>query len=367
MGQRGDERARSERLAAGEPAAKRTAATVARRTRRTHRARRARRRRRHGARASRRGARHADRVAVRRHRCAARRRRARESRRAAISAASGRFRPSTRVLDAAGALLRRRAERLATARPMRALYTFLWHLALPFLPLRLWWRGRREPGYREHIGERFGRYDDDRSRTTRRRSSGCTRSRSAKRAPPFRSSTGCTAPIPTRRCSITHMTATGRAAGQAHCSAIVPSRRGCRTTCRSRSAASSRTGARGRAHHGDRAVAESRSRSRAIDRRAGLPGQRADVEAVRVRLCARLPSLTRPMLASLAGVAAQSEADAARLSALGAPAPLVTGNLKFDIDIADTALALGREFRAALRRDASRSGSPPRRAKARRR
>ena len=29
------------------------------------------------------------------------------------------------------------------------------------LPLRLWWRGRREPGYRERIGERFGRYAAD--------------------------------------------------------------------------------------------------------------------------------------------------------------------------------------------------------------
>lgn len=30
---------------------------------------------------------------------------------------------------------------------------------LPVLPLKLWWRGRAEPGYREAVGERFGRYD----------------------------------------------------------------------------------------------------------------------------------------------------------------------------------------------------------------
>ena len=41
---------------------------------------------------------------------------------------------------------------------MRLLYTLLWSLALPLLPLRLWWRGRREPGYRQFIPERFGRY-----------------------------------------------------------------------------------------------------------------------------------------------------------------------------------------------------------------
>jgi 3-deoxy-D-manno-octulosonic-acid transferase len=41
---------------------------------------------------------------------------------------------------------------------LRLAYNLLWHLALPLLPLRLWWRGRKEPGYREAIGERFGRY-----------------------------------------------------------------------------------------------------------------------------------------------------------------------------------------------------------------
>jgi hypothetical protein len=50
------------------------------------------------------------------------------------------------------------ARRKAEPPPMRALYTLLGYLILPFAPLRLWWRGRREPGYREHIGERFGRY-----------------------------------------------------------------------------------------------------------------------------------------------------------------------------------------------------------------
>ena len=40
----------------------------------------------------------------------------------------------------------------------RFLYTVLWWLVLPLLPLRLWWRGRREPGYRERIGERFGNH-----------------------------------------------------------------------------------------------------------------------------------------------------------------------------------------------------------------
>ena len=41
----------------------------------------------------------------------------------------------------------------------RLLYTALLWTALPVVLLRLWWRGRREPGYREAIAERFGASD----------------------------------------------------------------------------------------------------------------------------------------------------------------------------------------------------------------
>ena len=39
---------------------------------------------------------------------------------------------------------------------MRQLYTLLIYLLSPLLLLRLWLRGRKNPGYRERIGERFG-------------------------------------------------------------------------------------------------------------------------------------------------------------------------------------------------------------------
>jgi 3-deoxy-D-manno-octulosonic-acid transferase len=42
---------------------------------------------------------------------------------------------------------------------MRLVYSFFWCLALPLVLARLWWRGRKEPGYRAHISERFGFYD----------------------------------------------------------------------------------------------------------------------------------------------------------------------------------------------------------------
>ena len=43
----------------------------------------------------------------------------------------------------------------------RRVYTLLLALALPLVLARLWWRGRREPGYRRWIAERFGYYDAD--------------------------------------------------------------------------------------------------------------------------------------------------------------------------------------------------------------
>jgi 3-deoxy-D-manno-octulosonic-acid transferase len=54
------------------------------------------------------------------------------------------------------------------------------------------------------------------------------------------------------------------------------------------------------------------------------------------------------MLAGLAGVAAQTAADAARLSALGAQAPVVTGNIKFDIDVPQAMRDRARDLRDAF-------------------
>jgi 3-deoxy-D-manno-octulosonic-acid transferase len=41
---------------------------------------------------------------------------------------------------------------------MRPFYTLMWWLALPLVLGRLWWRGRKEPGYRRHWSERLGLY-----------------------------------------------------------------------------------------------------------------------------------------------------------------------------------------------------------------
>jgi len=99
--------------------------------------------------------------------------------------------------------------------PARVLYTLLGAALLPWLPLRLWWRGQREPGYRAHIGERFGRYGGS--------------ERSSLGAPLFWlhavsvGETRAAAPLvrrlrqdyPLASILMTHMTATGRETGRA--------------------------------------------------------------------------------------------------------------------------------------------------------
>ena len=42
----------------------------------------------------------------------------------------------------------------------RTLYSLLWLFVLPVAILRLLWRSRQEPGYRADLGERLGRYRD---------------------------------------------------------------------------------------------------------------------------------------------------------------------------------------------------------------
>ena len=43
---------------------------------------------------------------------------------------------------------------------LRVIYNALWWIVAPLAVLRLLIRSRKERGYREHIGERFGTYLD---------------------------------------------------------------------------------------------------------------------------------------------------------------------------------------------------------------
>jgi 3-deoxy-D-manno-octulosonic-acid transferase len=81
--------------------------------------------------------------------------------------------------------------------------------------------------------------------------------------------------------------------------------------------------------------------------RAGVPLVLANARLSErsARGYARLPALTRACLQRIAVVAAQTDADAARLKKLGAASPQVAGNLKFDIAPPPAQLKLGAAWR----------------------
>jgi 3-deoxy-D-manno-octulosonic-acid transferase len=224
--------------------------------------------------------------------------------------------------------------------PVRGLYSLLWNAAAPLAPLRLAWRGRREPGYRELIGERYGRYlsvAPPRILWVHAVSLGETRA-----AVPLVERIRRAHPEAT--ILVTHMTATGRAAGrdlfgdsirQAWLPYDAPF-------------AVRRFLSHFRPCAGLIMETELWPNVIALARQSNVPLYlvNARMSAKSARLYAAFPALTRPMFAALAGVAAQTDADAAKLVALGAPQPVVTGNLKFDAAaIAGSNEPLGRELK----------------------
>ena len=225
---------------------------------------------------------------------------------------------------------------------LRLAYDLLWYLALPLLPLRLWWRGRAQPGYRTFMAERFGFYG----------------------APPrgpvlwvhavSLGETRAAAPLvarlreahPDTTLLLTHITATGRDVGRelfgdTVVQAWLPY--DARATVR-----------RFLRHFRPAAglILETELWPNLVEeaRAAGIPVYlvNARLSARSAAKYARLPALSRRMLGALAGVAAQAGADATRLARLGAPAPVVTGNIKFDIAPGEAAFALGRALRASF-------------------
>lgn len=221
-------------------------------------------------------------------------------------------------------------------------YSLIWWLVLPLALLRLWSRGRREPGYRKHIAERLGRYDPAPASPliwVHAVSVGETRAAEPLIRRLLRE-------FPSHTVLLSHMTATGRATGQqlfADESRVVQAYLPYDTI-----AMTQRFCAHFRPKLG--VLMETEVWPCLIDacRRASIPIAlvNARLSERSLRRAQRFAGLLGAAARKLDRVAAQTAADANRLRAMGAQHVTITGSLKFDIDPPAHKLAQGRGWRS---------------------
>ena len=223
---------------------------------------------------------------------------------------------------------------------MRHLYTIALRLALPLLLLRLWWRGRREPGYRQGIPERFGFYVGEKpANAIWIHAVSVGEARAA--APLVRA-------LKDRCIVMTCTTATGRETirqlyGDAVHGVFLPYDYP-ETVQAFLGHFRPRLGVIMETELWPNLLAA------CADRSIPVVLANARMSEKSARGYRRWRALTGPGIRGLATVCAQSESDAARLRELGAPRVVVTGNLKFDVTLDASQLAAGRDWKARVGR-----------------
>jgi len=230
---------------------------------------------------------------------------------------------------------------------MRRLYSAAWWVALPLVLTRLWWRGRKEPGYREHVAERLGFYDG----AAHDAKKGKTIWVHAVSVGETRAAEPLIHAILERYpdCSIllTHMTPTGRAAGKALFEKFAPRVR--------QAYLPYDTG--WMVHRFIMQFAPNLCVLMETEVWPNLMAQcvrhRVPVALVNARLsersfkkARRMPALIGEAAQGIACAAAQTEADAGRLRRLGVRNVRVTGSIKFDVASPQDMLAQGERWRA---------------------
>lgn len=229
---------------------------------------------------------------------------------------------------------------------MLVLYSLAWWLALPLVLLRLWRRGARERGYRQHWAERLGFYRQSLTGQpilwVHAVSVGETRA-----AQPLVDA--LLANYPDHSILLTHMTPTGRAAGGA-----LFAHYGARVV---QSYLPYDTGwmvARFLRHYKPRVGILMETEvwpnlvAQCVAQQVPLALVNARLSARSLRKAHRFSTLMMQAARGLSCVAAQTEADAARLRQLGAAHVQVTGSIKFDVMPPHAALAAGRTLRTRI-------------------
>ena len=226
----------------------------------------------------------------------------------------------------------------------RSAYSLLLRLATPVYVARLWWRGAREPVYRQHLAQRLG-FDGTAHAPGRLWLHAVSLGETRAAAPLIEQ---LRAQRPGLRLLLTHGTATGREAGLAllqpgDAQAWLPydTPGAVRRFVRHHQPA---LGVLMETEVWPNLLHEARA--------AGVPmvlanARLSERSAAKGR---RLAALMHPAMACFTQVLAQTEADAARLRASGAQQVQVLGNLKFDMTPKPELLALGQAWGRAAGR-----------------
>jgi 3-deoxy-D-manno-octulosonic-acid transferase len=228
----------------------------------------------------------------------------------------------------------------------RSTYSALWWLALPLVLARLWWRGLREPGYRQHWRERLGFYGAQgagyHTIWVHAVSVGETRA-----AEPLIDA--LMAAYPHSRVVLTHMTPTGRATGRQlfarYGERLVQSYLPYDTVSMVR---------RFIKHFTPRVciLMETEVWPNLIgvcaERGVAVALVNARLSERSLRRAQRFGRLMRSAARAISLVAAQTEADAVRVRALGVTKIAVTGSIKFDVVVPAAALETGAALRARI-------------------
>lgn len=224
----------------------------------------------------------------------------------------------------------------------RNLYTCLLYLLLPFTPLKLLWRGKKQPEYLQHWRERYGFYQVAVQKPVIWLH--CVSVGETRAAEPLIKA--LLSQYPAHQILLTHTTPTGRATSEQlfgdHVTRVylpydVPF-------------AVARF-----LQHFKPVVGALMETELWFNLIAGCKQRNIPVLLVNARLSeksatgyAKLGQLLTQGLQNLSAIAAQTKADASRLQSLGAAEVSITGNIKFDVAPHGTAHGLGAQLRQQL-------------------
>lgn len=212
----------------------------------------------------------------------------------------------------------------------RFVYTLLMTVVAVLLPLKLFWRGLKQPEYRQHVTERYGFYA--RSVSAPVIWVHCVSVGETRATQPLIQA--LLASYPQHQLLITHGTPTGRDTSSQLFKAEIASGRVLQAYLPVDTPGAAK---RFLAHFKPALglLMETELWFHLIDQasRQGIPMAllSARLSQKSARGYAKLGKLTRQGLQQLTLVAAQTTADAERLQALGAQHPIICGNLKFDV------------------------------------